>query len=352
MSRGQRIWPPVFRLADLPDRALLHARLVPSAGDRYPDDPELSDAMDARFADIDSGKPSGAARGGEAVSAHAADASRVHAAASGALVRRLTTEGLRRAREFLADMREHPTAPREPPRDLLYDERYSRPFEPEVWIERRPFRTRREAAEYLAPKLAPIRHLVADHASVWSWLGMFYFADTVRVEDGKVRLSPLDETFVVHREDSRSFMLRFRHYLWGSWRLNEAHGEDAAFLLDQDLTSFGDIAQRTFGAIRVFNSAGIVPLILRLYTKKRSTEAGYSGTAQVAYGICCASSTSSNAPTTSTACRPRRCCACCRRSSNAGPTDDVCEAMDSAMPLRTPSHTLLTTQRPGGSPRP
>ncbi len=209
------------------------------------------------------------------MSAHAADASRVHAAASGALVRRLTAEGLRRAREFLADMREHPTAPREPPRDLLYDERYSRPFQPDVWIERRPFRTRREAAEYLAPKLAPIRHLVADHAGVWSWLGMFYFADTVRAEDGKVRLSPLDETFVVHREDSRSFMLRFRHYLWGSWRLNEAHGEDAAFLLDQDLTSFGDIAQRTFGAIRVFNSAGIVPLILRLYTKSGRQRRGF-----------------------------------------------------------------------------
>ena len=104
---------------------------------------------------------------------------------------------------------------------------------------------------------------------------MFYFADTVRVEDGQVRLSPLDETFVVHREDSRSFMLRFRHYLWGSWRLNEAHGQDATFLLDQDLTSFGDIAQRTFGSIRVFNSAGIVPLILRLYTKNGRQRRGF-----------------------------------------------------------------------------
>jgi len=195
---------------------------------------------------------------------------------TGALVRRLAPEGLRRAREFLADMRERPAAPREAPRDLLYDERYSRPFRRDVWIERRSFRTRREAAEYFAPKFEPIRHLVADHAGVWSWLGMYYFADTVRVENDEVQLSPLDETFVVHRDDTRSYMLRFRHYLWGSWRLYDSHGESAAFLLNQELTSFGDIAQRTFGAIRVFNSVGIVPLILRLYTASGRQKRGFN----------------------------------------------------------------------------
>ena len=233
--------------------------------------------MDARFAHTDCGKPSGAARGGEAVSAHAADASIVHAAdASGALVRRLTTEGLRRACEFLADMREHPTAPREPPRDLLYDERYSRPFEPEVWIERRPFRTRREAAEYLAPKLAPIRHLVADHAGVWSWLGMYYFADTVRVKDGAVQLSRQDETFVVLGEKGGSYQRPYHHYLWGSWRLYETQGEHAAFLLDQAITSYSRLAGRVFGSVRIFNSIGVIPLLLRLYTKNGRQRAGYT----------------------------------------------------------------------------
>jgi hypothetical protein len=187
----------------------------------------------------------------------------------------LTPDGIQRAKEFLDHMREKPRAKREPPRDLLFGERYSRPFREPVRVERRPFRTRREAAEYFAPRFEPIRHLVADHAGLWSWLGMFYFADTVRVEDGQVRLSPLDETFVVHREDSRSYMLRFRHYLWGSWRLYEAHGESAAFLLDQNLTSFGDIFQRTFGAIRIFNSEGIIQLILRLYTRGKHQKRGF-----------------------------------------------------------------------------
>ena len=192
-------------------------------------------------------------------------------------LRRLTPAGIERAREFLADLREDPTGSFEPPNELLTDERYSARFVGEIEVERRPFSTRREAAEYFSPLLKPVAHLVADNAGMWSWLGMFYFAETVPREDGIVQMSPLDETFVVDPEDfaSRSYQLRFRHYLWGSWRLYEQHGESAAFILDQELAWWGDIAQRSFGAIRVFNSVGIVPLILRLYTDGARQKRGF-----------------------------------------------------------------------------
>ena len=192
-------------------------------------------------------------------------------------LRRLTPDGIERARQFLADLRDDPTGAIEPPSDLLYDERYAARFVGEIEVERRPFRTRREVAVYFEPLLKPIAHLVADHAGVWSWLGIFYFAETARRENGVVQLSPLDETFVVDREDaaSRSYQLRFRHYLWGSWRLYEQHGESAAFLLDRELARWGDIEQRSFGAIRIFNSVGIVPLILRLYTHGAQQKSGF-----------------------------------------------------------------------------
>ena len=192
-------------------------------------------------------------------------------------LRRFTPAGIERARQFLADLRDNPTGSIDPPADLLYDERYAARFVGEIEVQRRHFRTRREVAEYLQPLLSPVAHLVADHAGVWSWLGMFYFAETARRQNGAVQLSPLDETFVVDRQDvaSRSYQLRFRHYLWGSWRLNEQHGEGAAFLLDRDLTRWGDIEQRSFGAIRVFNSVGIVPLILRLYTRGTHQKRGF-----------------------------------------------------------------------------
>ena len=190
-------------------------------------------------------------------------------------LRQLTPNGIERAHQFLADLRDDPSHAIELPSDLLYDERYTAPFVGDIEVERRFFRTRRDAAEYFEPLLKPITHLVADHAGVWSWLGMFYFPDTVRKDNGAVRLSPLDETFVVDRHISRSYQLRFRHYLWGAWRLNEQHGESAEFLLNRELTQWGDIEQRSFGSIRIFNSVGVVPLILRLYTHGAQQKRGF-----------------------------------------------------------------------------
>ena len=181
-------------------------------------------------------------------------------------LRRLTPGGVEYARTFLAGLREDPGGPIEPPRELLYGDAYSAPFPGEIEVERRPFRTRREAAEYLAPLLEPVSHRAADDAAMWSWLGMFHFADTVPRRNDLVRLSPVAETFVVDQSVRRSYLLSYRHYLWGSWRLHTVYGERAAFLLDQDITSFSDLAERSFGSLRIFNSEGIVPLFIRLYT--------------------------------------------------------------------------------------
>ena len=188
-------------------------------------------------------------------------------------LRRLTPDGIQLARQFLADLRESPTGPIEPPRQLFYDERYAQPFPGEVEVERRPFRTRREAAGYLAPRLEPIRRLVADHAGAWSWLGMYYFADTVRVRsEGGVWLSRVDDQFIMGSQNSGTRSQRPLHYLWSSWRLYEQHRRDlesVAFWLDQDLTERGYLTTRIFNTIRIFNSAGIVQLIARLYTEDR-----------------------------------------------------------------------------------
>ena len=198
--------------------------------------------------------------------------------AMGTEIRRFTAEGIERAKQFLAHVRENPSASayRVPSRELLFGERYSRPFEESVRVEPRTFRTRRDAAEYFAPKLAPIRHLAVDNARLWSWLGMYYFAKTVKVDGDKMRLSPVDETFVVEHKERRSYLLRYRHYLWGAWRLYENHGESVGFLLDQELISFGDIAERSLGSIRLFNSTGIIQLIIRLYTHGNQQKRGFN----------------------------------------------------------------------------
>ncbi len=152
--------------------------------------------------------------------------------------------------------------------EILYSDECSNSLNWTVDVAPRTFGTRRDAAEYFVPRVASVESSVADHAGFWSWLGMYYFAQTApRGENGVLKLSSLDETFVVHGADQRSYQRRYRHYLWSAWRLQLAHGDSAAFLLDQPLTSLGDIADRVFSYSRIFNSAGVVQFILSLYTQ-------------------------------------------------------------------------------------
>ena len=181
--------------------------------------------------------------------------------------RELTQTGILEARRFLAAARTDPHPSTAAPDTLLFDHPFSRPLSDAPDVELRAFATRRDAADYLHERLRPLQHRIADNAGFWSWLGMFYFASTVpRDDQEQLRLSPLDETFVVHREEQRSYQRRYRHYLWSAWRLQQQHGDDADFLLAQPLHAFGDIADRVFSYNRIFNSAGIVALILDLYT--------------------------------------------------------------------------------------
>ena len=194
-------------------------------------------------------------------------------APGGTPLRELTDAGIALAREFLAYLHENPEADRTPPDELLRDERYSRLFDQSVRVEPRPLGTRREAGAYLASLLAPVRHRIIDHAGVWSWLGMYYFEQIVRVKDDRVQLHT-DESvlFLGGRLQQR----RYRHYLWLSWRIYEQHGDRASFLLNQPPTTRGDLIEAIGGYARIFNSEGVVPLILRLYTDGEKTRVGFS----------------------------------------------------------------------------
>lgn len=192
----------------------------------------------------------------------------------------LTTEGIAEAQRFLARLRERPDGNREPPPMLLYRQPYSRPFSERIVIERRGFRNRREAGAYLSPLLAPVRHRITDDAGVWSWLGMFYFPEIAGALEGRSRDIAL-EAFVFSDDESttekrRSYQRRYRHLLRGSWLLWERHREDAGFLLDEDITTFTDLADRVFSDFRVFNSAGVVPLAIRLYAEGEQLKERYS----------------------------------------------------------------------------
>lgn len=181
-------------------------------------------------------------------------------------MRQLTEAGIERARDFLEQARTS-RSPTEAPDALLFDAPYSQPLADAPGIEARSFETRRDAAEYLAPLVTPIVHQAADHAGIWSWLGMFYLHGTLWDQEGRMRPRNWPEpTAFIFDRSGRSWQRRYRHYLWSSWRLHQAHGERAAYLLDRDLSEFSNLTSRALGYSRVFNSVGIVPLMLTLYT--------------------------------------------------------------------------------------
>ena len=190
-------------------------------------------------------------------------------------LRRFTAKGMKESIRLLASIRRGDQDASSFPQEFLFDPRFSQPFEPTTNIERSDLRTRRDAAGILAPTLEPIRRTISDDGAAWSWLGMYLLGDFQKGRESASPLSPLDEVFVMGA-GSRAEQRRYRHYLWGAWRLYQQHGENAAFLLDEPLDSWTDLAQRAFGATRIFNSAGVIPLMLRLYTKGSRRKRGYS----------------------------------------------------------------------------
>jgi len=174
----------------------------------------------------------------------------------------------------LEGIRKNPSKSLEVPDDLLYDNRYSRRYAEIPYFERRPFPTRRDAACYLIPRLEPIQQQIIDHFDVWSWLGMFYFPEIAPMKDGKAQLSTRDETFVLVNE-GRSVQRRYVHYLWMAWLLGQHHPK-ADFLLDTPLHDFSDLADRVFSYNRIFNSQGVVQLLIDLYTEGQKLKRNYS----------------------------------------------------------------------------
>ena len=142
--------------------------------------------------------------------------------------REFTARGIARARQFLEEVRQNPRGRKTPPTELLRGAEYTRAFRGDLTVQQRwhAFGSRREIGEYLAPRLEPFRTWIADRTSFWSWLGMFHFEDTVRIVDGAARLSPLDETFVIDRNDKQNLRGIHRHCLRSAWQLCEVHGED------------------------------------------------------------------------------------------------------------------------------
>ena len=188
--------------------------------------------------------------------------------------RRLTPAGIKRAKAHLAGLRADPLMPADPPDEILFDARFSSSFDDAPVVEHRPLTTRREAAEYAAALVQDVRGQVFDDMPFWSWLSLFHLADILNVRDRREHISREDETFIVAAQAWAGKRDAYRNYLWTAWRILDRYDETAAYLLDRDLTEIGAITRLTTNSLRVFNSVGVVHLILKLYTRGSSMKRG------------------------------------------------------------------------------
>ena len=190
-------------------------------------------------------------------------------------VRTFNRDGIPRARMFLEDWRASGTYSKVNLDYFLRDQRYSSPFSPTLNIENVPIRTRRDAASIFVPLLDDLDKPVADDDGLWSWLGMCFAPEYPPSN------STTTGAYVFLRDESttelrRAYQRRYRHALRSSYLIYRQHGETAAFLLDQAITSFSDLEDRLLSDFRAFSSVGVVQLAIELYTDGISLKSEYS----------------------------------------------------------------------------
>ena len=187
--------------------------------------------------------------------------------------RKLTPEGVRRAKVFLSELREDQTILPATPDDILNSPECSQPFLDAPDVHHTTLQTRRDAANYIASLRPEVGSNLSDDWAFWSWLGVYHLEDII-TEERRHRVSAEHETFVIDTMAVRGSQDIYRNYLWTAWRIQQQFGEELSFLLDQELIGIGRIARLITNSTRVFNSPGVPKLMVHLYSDGKGTKRG------------------------------------------------------------------------------
>jgi len=200
--------------------------------------------------------------------------------------RRLTDEGIIKAVEFLDIVRADPQVMLAVSERLLFDDATSEymPNAPEV--KHCKFVTRRDAAEYIDSFEPALDEQFIDDWAFWSWLGMYHFHDIIFNEERLNRFTASTRgrgpttkgTIVAALKSPQKIRDSSRHYLRSSWLINRRYRDQGAILLEQDIMTFPTITVFILDSQRVFNSVGVVSLLLDLYTENNEQKRGLSAT--------------------------------------------------------------------------
>ena len=196
---------------------------------------------------------------------------------NGQRLHELTPEGISAAKAWLSALRGGLSIPF--PDAILTSLPYAQPVEPEIYVEKRNFDSRRNASLYLIRQLAPLgNRRINGNTRLWSWLGMYYFQEVVRKDSsGNPRLGRTpDIAYVIDSESQGSWGGMWAHRLMLAYEIYAKHGENAWYILDEPVSTISRFTGRLTRP-QIFRSEGIVPLAHLLYadpnTRKLKSDA-------------------------------------------------------------------------------
>ena len=173
--------------------------------------------------------------------------------------RRFNTEGVERFRAQLGAIRREPQLCCDT--SILEDDSLTERLVPGTDLAQPGFKTKREAADYVHPKLVEFDHrTVFADVGLWSWLAMFYLDDLAPVRDGKRKLLA-DAHYILDIDYKR----RYRHLLAAPVRIKQEIPTNNSLFLDAPLSQHGEIMEQLVSRLYVMRIPGVAEAVELLY---------------------------------------------------------------------------------------
>lgn len=177
-------------------------------------------------------------------------------------LRKLNARGIAKFREHLADIRAGERFQSNPA--LLYVDEYSSAVHPRIEVESKKFKTKMDAASYLATQLEPLEGpRLPNDVGLWSWLALYYFDQLAPIRPDGRRRPREDYHYIPDRRTER-------HLLIGAYTAYRMHGERARLLLHPAVHQHGRFLFDLGSRRDLITNRGLVEVVDRLYWNART----------------------------------------------------------------------------------
>lgn len=175
-------------------------------------------------------------------------------------LRRFNDAGVDAFRAYLDACRLDPRLA--PPMELLEDAALTERTTPAIDVEPQTFKTKGDAAAYLADRLKSLTEKTIDlDVGLWAWLTLFYFESIVPPTRGR-RTVKGEYYYILDAADSRYV---YRHLLRIAWRTLKIAPKHNRLMLSTSLSTLDKVTERTMSRLYLSRIPCFFEVLDRLY---------------------------------------------------------------------------------------